>query len=62
MKLPDTVLIAAPAIGELGSPCESSASISTRSSPTASFTHSSATPSVMRTPSLYFERALRCFS
>ena len=40
MKLPETVLIAAPAIGEFGRPSDSSASISTRSTPTASFTHS----------------------
>ena len=50
MKLPDTVLIAAPAMGELGSPCDSSASSSTRSRPAASFTQVSATASVTRTP------------
>jgi len=43
MKFPETVLITAPAMGEFGSPSESSASISTRRSPTASLTHSSAT-------------------
>jgi hypothetical protein len=50
MKLPEAVLMTAPAMGELGRPSESSASISTRSRPTASLTHSSATGSVMRKP------------
>ncbi len=34
MKFPETVLITAPAMGEFGSPSDSSASISTRSRPT----------------------------
>jgi len=48
MKFPETVLIAAPAMGEFGKPERQGASISTRRSPTASLTHSSATGSVMR--------------
>ncbi len=50
MKLPEAVLMTAPAMGELGRPSESSVSISTRSSPTASLTHSRATGSVTRRP------------
>ncbi|MCD6044711.1 MAG: hypothetical protein K0R40_4314 [Burkholderiales bacterium] len=50
MKFPEATRMRAPAIGEFGSPCESSASISTRSTPAACFTAISACPSVMRRP------------
>ena len=50
MKLPEATRICAPAIGELGRPCDSSASISTRSAPAACFTAVSEWASVMRSP------------
>ena len=50
MKLPEATRIRAPAIGEFGSPCESSASISSRSTPAACLTATSAASSVTRRP------------
>ena len=50
MKLPEFTRICAPAMGELGRPCESTASISMRSTPAACFTAVSAASSVMRRP------------
>jgi len=49
-KLPLATRMSAPAIGELGNPIESSASISTLSLPLASIAQASATSSVMRRP------------
>jgi hypothetical protein len=50
MKLPPVTRRKAPAIGVLGRPCESSASISMRVTPMARLTHSSASASVTRRP------------
>ena len=50
-KLPEATRISLPAIGELGSPMDNNASISTRKRPLACFTQASASSSVMRTVS-----------
>ena len=49
-KLPEATRSRAPAMGELGNPIESSASISTRTVPAASLTQARAGPSVTRSP------------
>src|SRR6185295_1246541 len=49
-------------MGEFGRPCESSASISTRSTPAACLTAVSAPSSVMRSPCAYLERRLCLFN
>ena len=65
MKLPLMTRTLELAIGVLGRPCENAASMSSRISPAASLTHSSAAASVMRTPSLKrddrpFKRSCSC--
>ena len=60
-KLPLATRMSAPAIGEFGSPIDSSASISTRMRPLASLAQDSAMSSVTRRPLAKRERCFSCF-
>ncbi len=62
MKFPLATRMSAPAIGEFGSPIDSSASISTRSRPLASLALARAKSSVTRTPLWKRLRRRRSFS
>ena len=61
-KLPESTSMRAPDMGELASPMERRASISTRTVPAASLTHSRAVSSVMRMPLITCMAAPRAFS